>query len=151
MIIVPILSPEGLSRRVVTPHDLFTLDPHKAAKRDGATVDRPNVCEPKVLPNVDRQDTSESSDNYRNEIFRNGRYRIALCKDGIQWLLQKQDRSKGSRWRSERYFTTRASIASQWQSATGQLTVPDEVESLPEFVSAYRRSGLSPSVPPQSA
>ena len=30
----------------------------------------------------------EKDGNYRGEIVRSGRYRVAVCKDGIQWLLQ---------------------------------------------------------------
>ena len=32
----------------------------------------------------------ETADDYRGEVLRLGRFRIAVCKDGIQWLFQRQ-------------------------------------------------------------
>ncbi len=32
----------------------------------------------------------ETDDNYRGEMLRLGRFHIAVCRDGIQWLFQRQ-------------------------------------------------------------
>jgi hypothetical protein len=32
----------------------------------------------------------ETADDYAGELFRHGNYRVALCRDRIQWLFQRQ-------------------------------------------------------------
>ena len=32
----------------------------------------------------------ETAEDYRGELFRRGIYRVAECRDGIQWLFQRQ-------------------------------------------------------------
>ncbi len=32
----------------------------------------------------------ETADDYRCEVWREGRFRICECRDGIQWLFQRQ-------------------------------------------------------------
>lgn len=80
--------------------------------------------------------TAEASDSYKSEVTRSGRYRIALCKDGIQWLLQKQDQSnprgKPGRWRSFRYYATRSVLVRDWHRITGEPLDPEVIAGLPE-------------------
>ncbi len=40
-------------------------------------------------------DHKETAVDYRSEILRHGRFRIAVCRDGIQWLFQRQRAAKG--------------------------------------------------------
>ncbi|CUK17356.1 hypothetical protein RUE5091_04108 [Ruegeria denitrificans] len=37
-----------------------------------------------------RTDHRETAENYSGELFRHGVYRVAVCRDGIQWLFQRQ-------------------------------------------------------------
>lgn len=67
-------------------------------------------------------DHRESSDGYRGELHRMGRWRIALCRDGIQYLLQRQRPGKAgvaAAWDSISYCTTRATLSRLWRRETG--------------------------------
>lgn len=58
-------------------------------------------------------DHRESSDRYRGEIWRNGKHRVAVCRDGIQWLLQRQRPGKagvGGAWDTIGFCTTRKAL-----------------------------------------
>ncbi len=48
-------------------------------------------------------DHREQSDRYQCEAFRKDGLRVILCKDGIQWILQRQDKLAGARWRALGY------------------------------------------------
>ncbi len=37
-----------------------------------------------------RNDHRETDENYKGELFRNGIFRVSVCRDGIQWLFQRQ-------------------------------------------------------------
>lgn len=39
---------------------------------------------------LSRTDHRETAENYQGELFRHGIYRVAICRDGIQWLFQRQ-------------------------------------------------------------
>ena len=39
---------------------------------------------------LSRTDHRETAETYRGELFRHGVYRVAVCRDGIQWLFQRQ-------------------------------------------------------------
>ena len=39
---------------------------------------------------AERSDHRETAETYAGELFRLGRYRVAVCRDGIQWLFQRQ-------------------------------------------------------------
>lgn len=67
-------------------------------------------------------DHRESAENYRGEVYRLGGWRVAVCKDGIQWLLQvhRRDGTRPTgRWRSRHYITTRAALIRLWRGETG--------------------------------
>ena len=58
-------------------------------------------------------DHRETADEYRGELFRLGDFRVATCRDGIQWLYQRQDPVKalaGARWRTLGFCRTRATL-----------------------------------------
>ena len=53
----------------------------------------------------------ESSDNYSHVILRlNSRCRIILCRQGLQWILQRRENFHGGAWRGFRYFRTRKAL-----------------------------------------
>ena len=60
---------------------------------------------------LDPNDRHETSDKYANEIFRMGRWRLAMCVDGIQWLIQKR---RGAEWRSHAYCASRNGLELDW-------------------------------------
>ncbi len=55
----------------------------------------------------------ESEDDYTNTVARiSDRWRVIVCRDGIQWILQRRDagRLAGARWRSLGYCLTRKGL-----------------------------------------
>lgn len=68
------------------------------------------------------RDHRESSDAYRGELRRLGRWRVALCRDGIQYLLQRQRPGKagvGAAWDSVSYCVTLTALLRIWRRETG--------------------------------
>lgn len=64
----------------------------------------------------------ESDDNYLGELHRLGRWRVALCRDRIQYLLQRQRPGKagvGAGWDSVSYCVTQAALLRLWRRDTG--------------------------------
>lgn len=39
---------------------------------------------------LSRTDHWETAETYSGELFRHGIYRVSVCRDGIQWLFQRQ-------------------------------------------------------------
>jgi hypothetical protein len=74
----------------------------------------------------------ESADQYRAVIVCQCRHRVILCKDSIQWIMQRRGKLAGARWRAIGYFTTRAALARVWAACQG--TVPPEIARLPDTV-----------------
>lgn len=82
---------------------------------------------------VSRGANRETSELYRNEIFRIGRYRVAVCNDNMQWLYQRRRKGNAAataRWDTLGYCVTRAALMRLHRSKTGMLTL--EFNSLPE-------------------
>ena len=77
-------------------------------------------------------DHRETEDNYRGEIFRRGEYRVILCKDGIQWIVQRRRKGAAARWLALGYCTTRAALARLWSTYYGEDAA--EISALPETV-----------------
>lgn len=78
-------------------------------------------------------DHRETADNYRGVVFRAGRFRVAVCRDGIQWLFQRQrgaNPGAGARWETLGYCATREALLRLHHLATG-LDAP-EIAALPE-------------------
>ncbi len=74
----------------------------------------------------------ESDDTYAGVIARGGRYRVAVCRDGIQWLLQRRSTNRsGARWKTLHYITTRSALIRLWTSSE---PLPREVEGLPDQI-----------------
>lgn len=55
---------------------------------------------------------SEGSDDYFDVVVRlNNRWRVIVCKDSIQWILQRRDTGTAQRpWRGKRYCTTKSAL-----------------------------------------
>ena len=79
----------------------------------------------------------ETSDSYYGEIVRQGRYRVVICKDGIQWILQRQDKLAGARWRALAYCTTRIALLRLWTAL--KCGPAPELSVLPDNIGGQRR------------
>ncbi|MGE4612192.1 MAG: toprim domain-containing protein [Paracoccaceae bacterium] len=55
-----------------------------------------------------------------------------MCKDGIQWILQRQKKGAGARWAALSYCTTRDSLRRVWTTRTGGSAA--EIDLLPDNV-----------------
>lgn len=67
-------------------------------------------------------DHRETSETYRGELARWGRFRVAVCKDGLQWLYQRQRRrfvGGGAKWDTLGYCTTRKALMRLHREHTG--------------------------------
>ena len=64
----------------------------------------------------------ERGDDYRGELYRFGRWRVALCRDRLQYLLQRRRRPKsgaGVAWDNLAYCVTRTALLRRWRLETG--------------------------------
>jgi len=65
-------------------------------------------------------DHREASPNYARTIYTEDRHRVALCRDGIQFLLQRRvDKKRGTEWKSLHYCTTNQTAARDWRRMLG--------------------------------
>ena len=81
-------------------------------------------------------DHRETADGYHGEIFRRGGYRVVVCKDGAQWILQRQRPKKssgGAAWDALGYFVTRNALARVYRAKSGAPA--PEIGALPEWFS----------------
>ena len=82
----------------------------------------------------------ETAEDYRGELFRHGIYRVAVCRDGIQWLFQRQRPrfpAGGAAWDTLGYCVTKSGLTRLVRTYMGPV-VP-ELDALPEHFS--RRCG----------
>lgn len=87
-----------------------------------------------------RSDHRETADAYGGELFRLGRYRVAICREGIQWLFQRQRPGfpdGGAAWDTLGYCATRAGLMRLHRAHIG----PDAaaIAALPERIVRMRR------------
>ena len=104
----------------------------------GLQIRNGNVAPCELHRRTAKPDNRESSDTYHAEIFRKDRYRVILCKDAIQWIIQRRGRLAGSRWRGLSYCACRDSLISVWCEDM-DLEVPPEMLALPEKARAKTR------------
>lgn len=84
----------------------------------------------------------EASNCYAGEICRVatafGNFRVVICRDGIQWIIQRLTRASGGphsgSWRAIGYLTTRAGVERLWAARTKTLP-PSAVLLLPSRIS----------------
>ena len=65
----------------------------------------------------------ESDPNYGAVIAQlNDRWRVIVCRDGIQWILQKSKKSRvGARWQGRSYCRTREALMRVCAQHGGQI------------------------------
>jgi len=64
----------------------------------------------------------EGADDYRGTLYRQGSWRVAICREGIQYLIQRQRPGKsgvGGAWDHKRYCVTRFALIRDWHALTG--------------------------------
>ncbi len=65
---------------------------------------------------LSRTDHRETAENYQGELFRHGIYRVAVCRDGIQWLFQHQRPqfpAGGAAWDTLGYCVSKSGLSPQ--------------------------------------
>ena len=80
----------------------------------------------------------ESSDLYAKVIVQSSdRWRVILCSQGLQWIIQKKESSHAGPWRAEKYVTSRSALIKAC-GALGLLSDPATeavLYALPDYVS----------------
>ena len=72
----------------------------------------------------------DGSDRYAGEVVRVAQTRVIICRDGLQWILQRCGPGQAQRrWLDQGYFTTRTPLEALWRSAVG--AVPNQISDLP--------------------
>ena len=66
----------------------------------------------KTLASMLKEATAiESSDLYAKVIVQSSdRWRVILCSQGLQWIIQKKESSHAGPWRAEKYLTSRSAL-----------------------------------------
>ncbi len=80
-----------------------------------------------------RTDHRETAENYSGELFRRGVYRVSVCRDGIQWLFQRQRPhfpAGGAAWDTLGYCVSKSGLTRLVRAHIG-CDVP-ELDALPE-------------------
>ena len=80
-----------------------------------------------------RNEHRESADGYRGVLFDLGSYRVAACRDDLQWLLQRRRPGSpgvGAQWDTVAFVTSRSALIRLHRSHTGHdapalLTLPE--------------------------
>jgi len=70
-----------------------------------------------------RNDHRESADGYRGVLIDLGDYRVAICRDDLQWLLQRRRpgfAGVGTAWDTVAFVTTRSALIRIHRSHTGR-------------------------------
>ena len=79
----------------------------------------------------------EADDAYTATVIQfDERWRIILCKNSIQWILQKREMYPGGKWKGQRYFTTEISLL----VACGELNLLSHPR-VKEFIGRYSHLG----------
>ena len=83
----------------------------------------------------------ERDDAYRNVVAQLApRWRVIICRDGIQWILQRKEASHGGPWRGVSYHTNRDGLI----KVSGSLNLLSDTNNkeilgkLPEHISQTR-------------
>ena len=80
----------------------------------------------------------ESSDLYAKVIAQPSfRWRVILCAQGLQWIIQKKESSHAGPWRAEKYVTSRSALIKAC-GTLGLLSDPATeavLYALPDYVS----------------
>jgi len=85
-------------------------------------------------PSLSQRETAE---NYSGELVRKKKFRVAICRDGIQWLFQRQRlrfANGGAAWDTLGYCTTKNALIRLLRSHMG-ADAPD-LSTFPEAIGA---------------
>lgn len=86
----------------------------------------------------------ESAHAYKWQICRSGSYRLILCRDGIQFIIQRLTRGNGGphggQWRAVAYCKARSTALRLWRARVGE-THP-ALAALPERITACTAPAL---------
>jgi hypothetical protein len=88
----------------------------------------------------DRRSRRERDDDYRQELVRlNACWRVILCADAHQWILQRArtGRQRRPEWRASRYFRTRKALLEACAALCGPCD-PCALERLAELPEVVR-------------
>lgn len=78
----------------------------------------------------------ETSDSYHGEIVRRGSHRAIICRDGIQYILQRRMRARTERsWEAVEYCTTKKALIRLGTDLEPRLA--SELEVLPDQAYQY--------------
>lgn len=94
---------------------------------------------PSRAPGADARETAEG---YRGILISDGRIRVAVCRSGRQWLLQRRRPGKadvGAAWDTLAYCVTRAALVRLHRGQTGREE--PALAALPERIGASRVKG----------
>ncbi|GEM_PF-2024868 len=118
-----------------------------AQKRKGALQCAPSNSQyhpttntelPKQHCSTDKCETTrrESADHYNNIVHISANYRVIICRDAVQWIIQHR-RGKsgaGARWRSVAYCQARKALIREWHAKTGDYHGAVALGRLPEKI-----------------
>ena len=97
---------------------------------------------PRLLQATDVAVTAPPSHRERDDAYRNvvaqlaPRWRVIICRDGIQWILQRKEASHGGPWRGVSYHTSRDGLIRACGSVGALNNDPLEaLEALPDYAS----------------
>lgn len=63
------------------------------------------------VANTNTPSHRERDDNYADTVVQlTPRYRVILCPQGLQWIIQEQEASHEAPWRAQEYHATRESL-----------------------------------------
>lgn len=76
----------------------------------------------------------ERADTYQGALFPipNTNWRVAVCKDGYQWLLQQREAK--DHWETRKYFATKRRLSTILQETLGDeayISVAHKIDALP--------------------
>ena len=79
----------------------------------------------------------EADDGYTATVIQfDARWRIILCKNSIQWIIQKREMYPGGKWKGQRYVTSKIGLL----VACGELKLLSNPR-VKEFVECYSHFG----------
>ena len=84
-------------------------------------------------------DHRECAENYHRVIVCNRVFRVAVCRDGIQWLLQRRRRTispGGAAWDNIGYFTDREALKRFYRAQVDHEAT--ELNALPRYFERLR-------------
>lgn len=77
----------------------------------------------------------ESHGNYSNVVTATPSFRVVVCKDNFQWIIQRRSgtRRRGAYFRSVSYHRSRDTLKRCWRGFVGAEESTEELDCLPEY------------------